>query len=65
MKVEVIPMQRCEQCKKILFRKKDGTLACPNECEQSTQRRAFNTVIDPIMDRRAQGGDDPWDHVRY
>lgn len=58
-------MQHCEQCKKILFRKKDGTLACPNECGQSAQRRAFNTVIDPGMDRRVEVDADPWDHVRY
>ena len=58
-------MQRCEQCKKILFRKKDGTLVCPNECEQSGRRRAFNTVIDPAMDQRVRAEVDPWENVRY
>ena len=58
-------MQRCEHCKKILFKKKDGTLACPNECDQNRQRRAFNTVIDPSMDRRDQDEFDPWDNVRF
>ncbi|GAB6906177.1 hypothetical protein DESC_880090 [Desulfosarcina cetonica] len=58
-------MQRCAQCKKILFRKKDGTLACPNECDSNGERRAFNTVIDPMKDRRIHDEPDPWDEVRY
>jgi uncharacterized Zn finger protein (UPF0148 family) len=62
---EVATMQRCIQCKKILFRKKDGTLACPNECDQSGHRRAFNTVIDPMKDRRVKAEFDPWNDVRY
>ena len=56
---------RCPQCRKILFRKKDGRLACPNECGQSSQRRAFNTVVDPLKDRRAKQDFDPWSTVKY
>jgi uncharacterized Zn finger protein (UPF0148 family) len=60
-------MQRCPQCKKILFKKKDGRLACPNECKQNSQRVAFNTVLDPLKDRRIQDKDewDPWSHVKF
>ena len=58
-------IQRCHQCKKILFRKKDGTLACPNQCQQSGRRNAFNTLIDPMKDRRVRPRFDPWEHVRY
>jgi uncharacterized Zn finger protein (UPF0148 family) len=58
-------IQRCHQCKKILFRKKDGTLACPNQCRQSGRRSAFNTLIDPMKDRRVRPRFDPWEHVRY
>jgi hypothetical protein len=50
---------------KILFRKKNGTLACPNDCDQSGLRRAFNTVIDPMKDRRLQTDFDPWENVKY
>jgi hypothetical protein len=38
-------MERCHQCKKVLFRKKDGTLACPNGCDDNQDRLAFNTAI--------------------
>lgn len=58
-------IQRCHQCKKILFRKKDGTLACPNQCRQSGRRSAFNTLINPMKDRRVRVRFDPWEHVRY
>lgn len=58
-------MERCKQCKKVLFRKKDGSLVCPNECNENHRRSAFNTVIDPWKERR---GDvphiDPWGHAR-
>jgi hypothetical protein len=50
---------------KILFRKKNGTLACPNECDASTKRRAFNTVIEPTKDRRTKDAFDPWVDVKY
>ena len=58
-------MERCKQCKKILFKKKDGTLMCPNGCDDNQNRLAFNTVIDARYDRR--GEDEtlgPWDEVR-
>ncbi len=54
-------MERCDQCKKVLFRKKDGTLACPNGCDDNQNRLAFNTVIDPAKERRgARDTFDPW-----
>ena len=56
-------MKRCKQCKKVLFKKKDGSLACPNECNENHQRSAFNTVIDPWKERRGQETyADPWGH---
>jgi uncharacterized Zn finger protein (UPF0148 family) len=58
-------MQHCPQCKKILFRKRDGRLVCPNDCEQSGKRVAFNTVIDPLKDRRANEDRDPWRDVKF
>jgi uncharacterized Zn finger protein (UPF0148 family) len=58
-------MERCRQCKKILFRKKDGSLACPNQCQRSGSRSAFNTFIDPKKERRVPSQFDPWEHVRY
>jgi len=57
-------VERCPQCKKILFKKRDGRLACPNGCEQSSQRVAFNTVIDPLKDRRSRDDHDPWRNVK-
>lgn len=57
-------IERCPQCKKILFRKKNGNLVCPNECQQSGQRSAFNTMIDPMKDRRILPQFDPWEHVK-
>ncbi|MEJ2038931.1 MAG: hypothetical protein P8X55_08355 [Desulfosarcinaceae bacterium] len=58
-------LQRCPHCKKVLFRKKDGGLVCPNECGQNTHRTAFNTVIDPMKDRRTKEVFDPWSTVKY
>jgi uncharacterized Zn finger protein (UPF0148 family) len=58
-------MQRCPQCKKILFKTKEGRLVCPNDCKQNTQRIAFNTVIEPLNDRRGDGESDPWSKVRF
>lgn len=58
-------MKRCPYCKKILFRKKNGSLACPNECDLNTQRKAINTVIDPMKDRRTKAEFDPWIDVKY
>ncbi len=63
--VKVTAMKRCPHCKKILFRKKNGSLTCPNECDSSTQRIAFNTVIDPLKDRRDKTEFDPWVNVKY
>lgn len=60
---ECIDVQRCPQCKKVLFKKKDGRLECPNECEEDTKRTAFNTVIDPLKDRRANDTWNPWNNV--
>jgi hypothetical protein len=57
-------LRRCAKCKKILFKKKDGTLACPNECERSGHRTAFSTVIDPMFDRRIKESFDPWSNVK-
>jgi uncharacterized Zn finger protein (UPF0148 family) len=57
-------MERCPQCKKILFKKKNGSLACPNGCEQSSHRVALNTVVDPLNDRRSQAERDPWRFVK-
>lgn len=58
-------MERCEQCKKVLFKKKDGSLACPNECNENHRRTAFNTVIDPWEERRKKKDySDPWGHAR-
>ena len=65
LKRDFLEMERCSFCRKILFRKKDGSLACPNACEQSTQRKAFNTVIDPRKDRRLKETFDPWINVKY
>lgn len=58
-------MKRCEQCKKILFKRRDGKLVCPNGCEEHGGRSAFNTVIDPSLERR-EGNDtfDPWAFAR-
>jgi hypothetical protein len=39
-------------------------LACPNECGENAKRRAFNTVIDPMKDRRNMDTLGPWDNVR-
>lgn len=58
-------MEKCPYCMKILFRKKNGTLACPNECDQNNKRTALSTVIDPMKDRRQEDAQDPWDNVRY
>lgn len=58
-------MQRCPQCKKILFKKRDGRLVCPNECDKNTRRIAFNTVLDPIKDRRAGDTWNPWNNVKF
>ena len=58
-------MERCPQCKKILFKKRDGSLVCPNGCNEHQRRSAFNTVIDPMKDRRNNERTfDPWDHAR-
>ena len=59
-------MDRCPICKKILFKKKDGTLACPNLCNGDNQRRkAFNTVIDERLEKRGvQKFFDPWSFAR-
>jgi acetyl-CoA carboxylase beta subunit len=61
---EVNVMKQCPNCKKILFKKKDGTLACPNECDRSGHRTAFSTVIDPMLDRRIKETFDPWSNVK-
>jgi len=59
------PMKRCNQCKKFLFRKRDGSLQCPNGCNENQRRSAFNTVIEPMKDRRGEAFIfDPWDNVR-
>ena len=58
-------MERCSNCRKILFRKRNGSLVCPNECGQNTQRRAFNTVIEHMKDRRVKWAFDPWSLVKY
>lgn len=58
-------MRHCPQCKKLLFRRKDGRLACPNECVQNTRRLAYNTLIDPLKDRRAKEERDPWRNVKF
>ena len=72
MKTAVLPypilgdvMKRCPKCKKILFKKKDGRLVCPNGCDEHSERVAFNTVIDPNLERR-EGKDtfDPWAFAR-
>jgi uncharacterized Zn finger protein (UPF0148 family) len=58
-------MERCHQCKKILFKKRDGSLVCPNGCNEHQRRSAFNTVIDPMKDRRGDERTfDPWDRAR-
>lgn len=58
-------MERCKQCKKVLFRKKDGSLVCPNECNENHRRSAFNTVVDPWKERRGEETViDPWGHAR-
>jgi uncharacterized Zn finger protein (UPF0148 family) len=58
-------MEQCDQCKKVLFKKKDGTLFCPNGCKENQERLAFNTVIDPTKERRgALDTWDPWGHAR-
>ena len=58
-------MERCKQCKKVLFRKKDGRLICPNGCDEHRQRSAFNTVLDPLMERRNKKPYfDPWYSAR-
>jgi uncharacterized Zn finger protein (UPF0148 family) len=58
-------MEQCKQCKKILFKKKDGTLMCPNGCDDHHGRLAFNTVIDPMKERRGEKGFfDPWNNAR-
>lgn len=54
-------MKRCPQCKKILFKKKDGTLFCPNECDKHEGRAAFNTFIDRDMDRRSHNPESAYD----
>jgi uncharacterized Zn finger protein (UPF0148 family) len=58
-------MHRCPQCKKILFKTKKGQLVCPNGCKQHTKRTAFNTVVDPLKDRRGEDDKDPWNKVRF
>ncbi len=58
-------MERCPQCKKVLFKKKNGELVCPNECDAHQRRSAFNTVIDPTKERRGNVSEfDPWEHAR-
>jgi len=61
-------MKRCPQCKKILFKKRDRKLACPNNCTAHGDRAAFNTVIDPELDRRRNDDTfdtfDPWASAR-
>jgi len=57
-------MRHCRHCKKILFKNKDGRLVCANGCEQSRQRVAFNSVIDPLKDRRDNDDRDPWRNVK-
>jgi uncharacterized Zn finger protein (UPF0148 family) len=58
-------MEHCKYCKKILFRKKNGMLACPNGCDEHHRRSAFNTVIDPAQDRRGERYTfDPWGNAR-
>jgi uncharacterized Zn finger protein (UPF0148 family) len=58
-------MKRCEQCRKVLFKDRDGKLVCPNGCKEHGARAAFNTVIDPHLERR-EGNDtfDPWSYAR-
>jgi hypothetical protein len=58
-------MKRCHNCKKILIKRRDGKLVCPNGCDEHSGRLAFNTVIDPNLERR-QGNDtfDPWSRAR-
>ena len=58
-------MERCNHCKKVLFRKKDGRLVCPNGCDEHRQRSAFNTVLDPFLERRNKKPYfDPWYSAR-
>jgi len=57
-------LERCPQCKKILFKKKNGKLFCPNECDDHRRRLAYNTVVDPKKDRRFHTTIHPWDNVR-
>jgi uncharacterized Zn finger protein (UPF0148 family) len=58
-------MKRCKHCKKILFKKKGGALVCPNGCDEHHRRSAFNTVIEPAMDRRGEEYIfDPWENAR-
>ncbi|MDA8140503.1 MAG: hypothetical protein M0036_17805 [Desulfobacteraceae bacterium] len=52
-------MKRCPQCKKVLFKRRDGKMVCPNDCKEHTGRLAYNTVIDPEYDRRE--GNETWD----
>ena len=58
-------MERCKQCKKVLFKKKDGSLVCPNDCDDHHRRSAFNTVIDSVNERRnVKWFFDPWANAR-
>jgi DNA phosphorothioation-dependent restriction protein DptG len=56
-------MDRCPICKKLLFKKKNGTLACPNFCDGKQKRKAFNTMIDERFERRGVEFD-PWSNAR-
>lgn len=57
-------MKRCPQCKKILFKRKDGKLMCPNECQEHGNRAAYNTYIESRHDRRSNDTFDPWAFAR-
>ncbi|MFZ1986517.1 MAG: hypothetical protein WAU91_19060 [Desulfatitalea sp.] len=58
-------MKRCQQCKKVLFKRRDGKLVCPNGCKEHQGRLAFNTVIDEDLDRRGPDDTfDPWAFAR-
>lgn len=58
-------IERCPVCNKILFRKKGGGMKCLNECQQSFQRIAFNTLVEPAKDRRGSKEPNPWHHVKW
>jgi hypothetical protein len=58
-------MKHCQQCKKVLFKRRDGKLVCPNGCKEHIGRLAFNTVIDEDLNRRGPDDTfDPWASAR-